>query len=86
MRQLAGVDTLRQRRIDASDKFAQKCLGNRRFMHWFPVKKMGRAGGRKAELYQEDYARCNRLQDSPICFMRRRLNGKEGKVYGERNR
>lgn len=86
MRQLVGVDTLRQRRIDASNKFAQKCLANRRFMEWFPLKKMGRAGGRRAELYHEDYARCNRLRDSTIYYMRRRLNGKEGKMYGERNR
>ena len=34
----------------------------------------------------EEQARCNRLRDSPIFYMRRRLNGKEGKTYGERNK
>ena len=34
----------------------------------------------------EEFARCNRLRDSPIFYMRRRLNGKEGKSYGSRNR
>ena len=35
---------------------------------------------------QEEFARCNRIRDSPIFYMRRRLNGKDGKKYGERNR
>ena len=26
------------------------------------------------------------MKDTPLFFMRRRLNGKPGKVYGERNR
>ena len=34
----------------------------------------------------EELARCNRLKDSPIFFMRRRLNSKEGRTYGERNK
>ena len=68
------------------DNFAAKCLTSRRFMKWFPLEKSGRSGGRRGELYHEDFARCNRLKDSPIFYMRRRLNGKEGKTYGERNK
>ena len=41
---------------------------------------------RGGETFAEDYARCNRLRDSPIFYMRRRLNGKDGKNYGERNK
>ena len=36
--------------------------------------------------YQETFARCDRLRNLPLHYMRRRLNGKAGKEYGERNR
>ena len=87
MRELASVTTLRQRRIDACDKFANKCLGIPRFASkWFPLKTSGRSGIRGNDLYKEEYARCNRLLNSPVFYMRRRLNGKEGRIYGERNK
>ena len=86
MRELAGVTTLRDRRVEAYDKFAQKCLGSSRFSSWFPARVAGRTGNRKGEKYLEEYARTKRLYNSPIFYMRRRLNGKEGKVYGERNK
>ena len=85
MRELAGVTTLRQRRIEASDKFSNKCLGSARFSAWFPLRG-GRSGRRAGEVYREDHARCDRLFNTPLFFMRRRLNGKEGKRYGERNK
>ena len=84
MRELAGVETLRDRRIAASDKFASKCLGSTHFSQWFPLREGGRS--RKGETYVEEYARTNRLYNSPIFYMRRRLNGKEGKRCGERNK
>ena len=55
-------------------------LGSARFAHWFPYKPEGRAGVRKNETFKEEHARTNRLKDSPIFYMRRRLNGKEGKT------
>ena len=85
LRQEAGIDTLRARRIEATDKFARKCLSNPRFCGWFP-KRTGRSSARHAEEYHESYAKCERLRNSPIFYMRRRLNNKEGKIYGERNR
>ena len=85
MRELAGVTTLRDRRIAASDKFANKCVGSVRFGKWFPERRSGRSGGRRGEVYQEDFARCDRLRNSPIFYMRRRLNGKEGRGFGLRN-
>ena len=87
LRKLAGVSTLRERRIQHCDKFAQKCADSARFEHWFPQK-----GGRRStragvgEKYFEKFARCNRLRSSPLFFFRRRLNGKAGKLYGERYR
>ena len=35
--------------------------------------------------YVEFFARCERLKNSPLFYMRRRLNGKEGRVHGRRN-
>ena len=86
MRERAGVSTLRQRRIEICDKFAVKCLGNQTFSDWFPEKKSVWPGQRKKEKYVEEYARCDWLVNLPIFYMRRRLNGKAGKLYGERNR
>ena len=83
MRELAGVPTLRQRRIDLCDKFADKALKNPRFAPWFPL----RAGRptRTSLKYEEMHARCDRLKNSPLFYMRRRLNGKPGRTYGQRN-
>ena len=83
MRDLAGVTTLRQRRVELCDRFAAKCLKNPRFVSWFP-QRTGRRGGRNSEQYLEAFARCDRLKNSPIYYMRRRLNGKQGKTYGAR--
>ena len=85
LRELAGVSTLRQRRIEHCDKFARKCADSPRFSHWFPPVS-GRRSGRNGDEYKEEYARCKRLYNSPLFYMRRRLNGKPGKQYGERNR
>ena len=86
MRSRAGVTTLRQRRIEQCDKFAALALKNGRYAHWFP-KKTARSSSRcSTEKFLEKFARCSRLQNSPLYYMRRRLNRKEGKTYGERNK
>ena len=85
MRMEAGLETLRTRRIDLTDKFARKAAADPKFCHWFPLK-MGRRSQRSTELYEEKFAKCDRLRNSPLYYMRRRLNGKEGKTYGERNK
>ena len=85
MRKLAGVSTHRDRRIELCDKFAQKARANPRFGHWFPERQAARRGRHHEEL-QELTARTDRLNNSPLFYYRRRLNGKEGKRYGERNR
>ena len=85
LRWTAGLQTLRDRRIEATDKFARKAAADPKFCHWFPRRTAGRTT-RNKEVYEEKHAKCDRLMNSPIYYMRRRLNGKQGKVYGERNR
>ena len=84
---MAGVTTLRERRIAHCDAFAAKCSRNPRYEHLFPRREHGRRtrsslGG---EQFLETFARCDRLRDSPVHYFRRRLNGKPGKTYGLRN-
>ena len=85
LREEAGIQTLRARRIEQTDKFARKAAADPRFCHWFP-KNVARRSGRNSEQYVERFAKCDRLMNSPLYYMRRRLNGKEGKVYGQRNK
>ena len=85
LRQEAGVETLRERRIRLTDNFAQKCLKSERFRKWFPETELRRSG-RQSERYKEFFAKTDRLKNSPLYYMRRRLNGKAGKIYGERNK
>ena len=85
LRELANLQTLRERRIELTDNFARKAAASPKFCHWFP-KKTGRRSERNPELYREFFAKCDRLKNSPLYYMRRRLNGKPGKEYGERNR
>ena len=84
MREMAGLDTLRHRRIALCDNFTQKCLNNPRFSKWFPEADQQRRS-RHTLPYKEYFARCDRLRNSPLYYMRRRLNGKPGKDYGKRN-
>ena len=65
------------------DKFAQRAAANPRF-GWF-VERTARSG-RHGDTYQEMQARTDRLYNSPLYYFRRRLNGKPGKTYGQRNR
>ena len=85
LRQEAGVETLRDRRIRLTDNFANKCLKSDRFRKWFPENDLRRSG-RQSEKYKEFFAKNDRLKNSPLFYMRRRLNGKPGKIYGERNK
>ena len=87
MRDRAEITTLRARRIYLCDKFARKAMANGRFsVSWFPPK-IGRTSGRTGQdFYREFTARTDRLNNTPLFFFRRRMNGKEGKRYGERNR
>ena len=87
LHEMAGVTTLRERRIKHCDAFAAKCAGSERYESWFPRRAVGRvtrAGTAQKDPYMETFARCERLRASPLHYFRRRLNGKPGKVYGQR--
>ena len=86
LRKMARVETLRHRRLEMVDKFAAKCAGSARFGRWLPERQRRREASRCIDKYQEFFARCERLRSSPLHYMRRRLNGKEGKMIGERNK
>ena len=68
----SGLETLEARRLRAIDKFTEKCL-NTRYSGWYPVRE-GVRFLRNQRPYVENYARCERLRNSPLFFMRRRLN------------
>ena len=87
MREKAGITTHRARRILLCDKFAEKAAASERFAGWFPLRE-GRRSARNGggDVYQEFQSRTDRLRNSPLFYFRRRLNGKQGKTYGERNR
>ena len=87
MRNKADITTLRQRRIVLSDKFAVKCTKSDRFSHWFRGNQSsGRSSRGAGKKYKEEFARCLRYYNSPLFFMRRHLNGKEGLPYWEHHR
>ena len=64
--------------------FAGQCAKSGRFSLWFP-RKGGRTSKRAGEQYLEAFARCERLEKAPLFYVRGRLNGKEGQIYGKRN-
>ena len=75
-----------KRREELCLKFAHKSASNPLFAKWYPLK-TSRTSSRtvkKAEVYKETKARCERLKNSPFFYFRRILNGKEGKSYGKR--
>ena len=84
MRERAGLSTHRARRIVLCDKFAHKARANPRFEEWFPERTA--KSGRRGEEYRELQARTDRLINSPLFYFRRRLNGKQWKAYGLRNK
>ena len=67
MSDLSDFTTLRQRRIDITDKFAKKLAANPLFAKWFPLKNTRSSirNGKQPEIYLETKARCDRLKNSP---------------------
>jgi hypothetical protein len=73
--EITGLEKLEVRRDAAIRRFATKCL-NGNYSHWFPLNP-GRARTRARKKYQEEYARCDRMRNTPIYHMRRVLNDME---------
>ena len=72
--QEAGIERLQKRREDALLRFAQKTSKNPKYASWFPLKQATRQT-RHTTPYLEEFARGNRLYNSPLFAMRRALNG-----------
>ena len=80
--QEADLDTLDKRRENALRKFAAKSLTNKQFEHWFPLNQ-NRASQRQSKMYQEKFAKGDRLYNSPLFEMRRILNESEKEARRE---
>ena len=68
-----GLQTLEVRRLNVLRKFADKTSKNPQFADWFPLN-VNLTCQRSGKLYQEFYARSDRLYNSPLFAMRRILN------------
>ena len=75
--QRTGLQTLKERRDMRSDKFTAKCLSNPKHSGWFEPTDQARTT-RKTLPYKEHHARTQRLYNSPLFYMRRRLNASLG--------
>ena len=71
--ELANIETVKQRRIKATVKFATKAAANPRFQSWFPRRRK-RGRNNEAEEYVEMKARTDRRRNSPLFHYRRVLN------------
>ena len=67
-----GLLSLKERRSNKLDKFAMKARTGK-LSHWFPLNQQARFT-RGAKKYKETRAKTERLRNSPIFAMRRRLN------------
>ena len=73
--QKTGLETLFDRRARRAEAFARKAAVGK-LRHWFPRREAPRST-RQTTSYHESFARCQRLRNSPIHYMRRLLNGRE---------
>lgn len=70
----SGLTTLEERRRDLTDRFAEKLQASPRFGYLFPERKDFQRRARMGKRFREDHAKTSRLFNSPIFYMRRRLN------------
>ena len=72
-----GLETLKQRRISACANFTKKLLDSERFTELFPrnnTRDRHDINLRNSNAFIEEFARSNRLYNSPLYSMRRYLN------------
>ena len=71
----SGLQELRIRRENMFVKFAIKCSKNPKIKDsWFPLAEENNYNLREVTKYREEIARTDRLKNSPIYRMRKRLN------------
>jgi hypothetical protein len=78
LREKTGLETLQERRLKAVDRFTAKCLAGS-YAHWFPLNQ-GVRETRGKKKYIEYFVRCDRLRNTLLFYMRRRLNDLENKA------
>ena len=71
--QESGLESLKERREKQFRKFAEKASENPVYQHLFP-KNLPSLNTRNPRLFQEKFARTDRLYKSPLYAMRRLLN------------
>ena len=70
-----GIDTLKNRRLAALDRFVAKTADSDRFADaWFPVRDLQGPEIRNRRIFQETKSKTTRFYNSPLAFMRRRAN------------
>ena len=73
--ELSGVERLDERRLRLLDAFLNKTMKNEELAsRWFPRKTFTHHNLRKELIFVEKFAKNERLFNSPLYFMRRRLN------------
>ena len=70
----SSLDSLKTRRVNLTDKFAINLQKNPKYTHLFPERPEDQLRVRNPKPYIEEHARTARLYNSPLFYMRRRLN------------
>ena len=70
----SGLEALSLRRSKAVDRFALRLVDNPAFTHLFPLRPDDMRRSRVSHKYLEEHAKTSRLYNSPVFYMRRRLN------------
>ena len=72
--ELANIDTLGTRREKAFEKFCLKLEKSDLYQDWLPKQSVVHYDLRKELIYEEKFARTERLYKSPLFCIRRKLN------------
>ena len=70
----SGLPTLEERRQDYFDRFALKLANNSEYSDWLPKSIFTGYDLREEHIYKESFASTDRLRNSPLYAIRRRLN------------
>ena len=70
----SGLSTLEERRQDFFDRFSLKLANNPDYASWLPKARFTGYDLRKELIYNESFAATDRLRNSPLYAIRRRLN------------
>ena len=83
VQELSGLELLSLRRRKAVDRFALRLVDSPAFSHLFPLRPDDRRRSRVSHKYLEEHAKTSRLFNSPVFYMRRRLNALQDLPTGQ---